>query len=98
MGEGQGGGGQNRLVPPPLHPLPRWGGEAFREIVLNVRGKFPDFNEEVSNEPKGENSKQNRLGHLELGLGNYLGFGIWNFRTAGAVLRLPCDRSVGTYR
>jgi hypothetical protein len=30
-GEGEGGGGQNKdpLVPPPLHPLPRWGGEFF---------------------------------------------------------------------
>jgi hypothetical protein len=43
MGEGQGGGGQNRFVPPPLHPLPQWGGEAFREIVLNVRDIFLDF-------------------------------------------------------
>lgn len=29
MGEAQGGGGQNRFVPPPLHPLPQWGGEAL---------------------------------------------------------------------
>jgi hypothetical protein len=27
-----------------------------------------------------------------------LEFGIWNFRTAVAVLRLPCDRSAGTCR
>jgi hypothetical protein len=45
MGEGQGGGGQNQLVPPPLPPLPRWGGEALREIVLDVRDKFSGFNE-----------------------------------------------------
>ncbi|MBP1699256.1 MAG: hypothetical protein H6Q41_4444 [Deltaproteobacteria bacterium] len=33
MGEGEGGGGQNKnhLVPPPLHPLPRWGGEKVSE-------------------------------------------------------------------
>ena len=31
MGEGAGGGGQNRnrLVPPPLHPLPPEGGGIF---------------------------------------------------------------------
>jgi len=40
-----GGGGQNRLLPPPLHPLPRWGGEALREIALNVGDKFSDFNQ-----------------------------------------------------
>jgi hypothetical protein len=41
MGEGEGGGGQNRfgldLIPPPLHPLPRWGGEfPFPELFVGV--------------------------------------------------------------
>jgi len=43
MGEGAGGGGQNRghSVPPPLHPLPRWGGELFGlDFQENVRDKF----------------------------------------------------------
>ena len=44
MGEDEGGGGQEPsgpdLVPPPLHPLPRWGGEFF---TVNVRNKLSDF-------------------------------------------------------
>ncbi len=37
-----GGGGENgdRLVPPPLHPLPRWGGEFLLLSVHIVRDKF----------------------------------------------------------
>jgi len=36
MGEGEGGGGQDKdpLVPPPLHPLPPRGGEILRRISL----------------------------------------------------------------
>jgi len=36
MGEGEGGGGQDKdpLVPPPLHPLPPRGGEILRRICL----------------------------------------------------------------
>ena len=36
MAEGQGGGGQYRFVPPPLFPLPQWGGEALRKMVLEL--------------------------------------------------------------
>jgi hypothetical protein len=37
MGEGQGGGGRDEdlLVPPPLHPLPQWGGEIFERIMYS---------------------------------------------------------------
>ena len=41
------GVGQNRfgleLVPPPLHPLPRWGGEFLLRISKKIRDKFSDF-------------------------------------------------------
>jgi len=40
MGEGQ-GGVDNTFGPPPLYPLPRWGGEVY-EGTLNVRDKFSD--------------------------------------------------------
>jgi len=35
MGEGEGGGEQDEdlLVPPPLHPLPPWGGEILEEYA-----------------------------------------------------------------
>jgi hypothetical protein len=34
MGEEEGGGGQKDLVPPPLHPLPPWGGDAFFNCLV----------------------------------------------------------------
>jgi len=38
MGEGAGGGGQDKdlLVPPPLHPLPPKGGEIFLDYVFSI--------------------------------------------------------------
>jgi hypothetical protein len=40
MGEGEGGGGQDKTlwVPPPLYPLPRRGGEIFLRICLIYYG------------------------------------------------------------
>ena len=39
MGEGEGGGGQNKdlLVPPPLRPLPPKGGEIFGESTIKCQ-------------------------------------------------------------
>jgi hypothetical protein len=62
MGEGEGGGGQNKdlLVLPPLHPLPRWGGEIFwvvsKMLEINCQNVSSKNNklkkEETQNNPR----------------------------------------------
>jgi len=45
MGEGAGGGGQDKdlLVPPPLHPLPPKGGEIFLDYVFSIMDSLVTF-------------------------------------------------------
>ena len=55
MGEGEGGGGQKAIWsiigPPPLHPLPPWGGELLIEIrkkVLEMNPQYGSFLEVIT--------------------------------------------------
>jgi hypothetical protein len=69
-----------------LHPLPQWGGEAFREIFLNAKDKFLDFNEQVSN-------NLSKFWFLEIGICLVIGF--WNLDIT--VLLASCDRRKDTH-
>jgi hypothetical protein len=51
----------------------------FVKLVISHKHQITSTKLQInSNEPKDKNSKQNHLGDLELGLGDYLGFGVWN--------------------